>query len=91
MYNEINFEAYGKKFRAVSDYKAIQTCISRVQHFTLQEQQAVPYSAVADTFLAITEFARENNLELIGSETRALAFLMNTASVGNLWFRGCID
>ena len=78
--NVIEFESFGKQLRAVSDEEQGKTAISRLQAFTLEEQKAVTYNQVADTYLAIMEFAKEHNLELIGSETAALAFLMNTCA-----------
>lgn len=87
----IEFESFAKQLRAVSDPERGKTSIGRIQAFTLEEQKAVPYNQVADTFLAIMEFAKEHNLQLINSEAHALAFLLNTCSVGNLWFNGCLD
>lgn len=48
------------------------------------------YCQVGDTYLAIMEFATKHGLALRGTETRALAFLMSTMSVGSLWFDGCL-
>lgn len=78
-------------FEAVSDAAETKTCVRYADVLTLDQQMAVPYYRVGTIFLAIMAFAKKHNLELVGSETSALAFLMNNCGLGNIWFKGCID
>jgi hypothetical protein len=94
MENEMNvahralkFTSFGKNLRAV-EVPGGKVSVSLVQEFTTSDMKAVTYSEIGDIYLAMMRFAKQHNLTLIDSETKALAFLMNTHGVGSLWFDG---
>jgi hypothetical protein len=86
-YQALEFTSFGKNLRAV-EVPGGKVSVSLVQEFTLSDMKAVTYNQIGDIYLAMMQFAKQHNLTLIDSETKALAFLMNTHGVGSLWFDG---